>query len=528
MSKRVLIGAVLVLILAQVALPGGLMQQLGLVSLADDTVISIQSAEVSIPVGDDIWIAVWIDLPPDDPQDPEANDLSGADVQVEFDPAVIQVLELAPVEETDPDFLLYHDSEFWNEINNEEGYVRYAVCQTGKPPATGSGALLRIHVRGLQDGATEVEFTRRDLSTIEGNPIPSSPTSGSIQVGTGAPTETPTPTSTPSPTHTINPGMGVRFLPKSRWTKQYRGFNTQDQYPRMVADADGDGYADVVAFHPNKGVWVSLSTGNAYASKSLWSTVYKTWTSQDALPRAVGDVDADGRADIAGFQPSKGIFVCLSNGVDGFGARKLWSKQFRKWNSQNQYPRMLADVDGDGDADAVGLHPGKGVFVALSNGASGFASRTLWSKQFRGWNTQEQFPRMLGDIDGDGDADIVGFHPSKGVYVALSNGVDGFALRQRWSTEFTDCTSQDAKPRMLADVNGDGYADIVAFKPDGVYVALSTGTSFAKSVLWSEAFGDYASQDAKPRALGNADGDGKADIVGFNPAKGVYVSLSGV
>jgi len=189
-------------------------------------------------------------------------------------------------------------------------------------------------------------------------------------------------------------------------------------------------------------------------------------------------------------------------------------------------------VNGDGKADAVGFGYA-GVFVALANGSgTAFApTATQWTGAFSynaGWRV-DQHPRMLADVNGDGMADAVGFGYA-GVYVALSNGTSFAPTATQWTGAFSYNAGWrvDQHPRMLADVNGDDKADAVGFGYAGVYVALSNGTSFAPTTSqWTGAFSYNAGWrvDQHPRLLADVNGDGKADAVGFGYA-GVYVALS--
>ncbi|MFY0539752.1 hypothetical protein [Nannocystis pusilla] len=62
----------------------------------------------------------------------------------------------------------------------------------------------------------------------------------------------------------------------------------------------------------------------------------------------------------------------------------------------------------------------------------------------------------------------------------------GFAAPQAWSEGFGVDSGWrvDRHPRLLGDVDGDALADIVGFGEQGVVVALSTGEGFGEPATW--------------------------------------------
>jgi hypothetical protein len=319
------------------------------------------------------------------------------------------------------------------------------------------------------------------------------------------------------------------FNPANGWT-------SQDQFPRELADVNGDGSADIVAFG-NGGVYVSLATGGGnFAASAVTLSAFNPangWTSDNAFHRELADVNHDGLADIVGFGNS-GVYVSLATGGGHFATPAVTLAAFNPmngWTSQDQFPRELADVNGDGMADIVAFGNG-GVYVSLATGGGHFAAPAVTLAAFNpanGWTSQDQFPRELADVNGDGMADIVAFG-NGGVYVSLATGGGNFAapiIGVAALNPANGWTSNHQYLRELADVNHDGMADVVGFGNGGVYVALATGGGhFAAPIVEIAAFNPangWTGDDQFHRALADVNHDGFADIVGFgNP--GVLVS----
>jgi hypothetical protein len=89
-----------------------------------------------------------------------------------------------------------------------------------------------------------------------------------------------------------------------------------------------------------------------------------------------------------------------------------------------------------------------------------------------------------------------------------------FAPAQKWNDYF--CVEDEWCA--VADGNGDGKADIIAFQHGrrgtaaiGVYVGLSDGTRFARAQKWN----DYFCIAYETCAVADVDGDAWADVIAF-------------
>jgi glucose/arabinose dehydrogenase len=293
-----------------------------------------------------------------------------------------------------------------------------------------------------------------------------------------------------------------------------------------------------LAFNDQTVDWTSGFTASTF-ELAAFGTSAGGWSSDNTYPRKLADVSGDTRADIVAFS-SAGIYESLATAGGHFATPTFELAAFGTdaggWSSDDTYPRKLADVNGDGRADIVGFSSA-GVYESLATAGGHFAMPTFELAAFGtmagGWSSDNTYPRELADVNGDGRADIVGFGAA-GVYVSLATTGGHFAgptfELAAFGANAGGWTSEDLYPRKLADVNGDSMADIVAFGQAGVYVSLASGGGhFATPTFELAAFGagagGWSSDDTYPRELADFSGDGMADIVGFSAA-GVYVSAA--
>ncbi|PLC13234.1 hypothetical protein AUQ48_14715 [Kocuria flava] len=305
---------------------------------------------------------------------------------------------------------------------------------------------------------------------------------------------------------------------------------------RTTGDVDGDGRDDLVGFGA-RGVQVAYAqadgTFTAPEQKVRDFGRAQGWTPARHV-REVADVDGDGVEDVVGFGTG-GTWVALGRTDRSFApARRVlrdlgWAQGWRP----GQHPRLVADVDGDGAADLVGFGAA-GTWMAWGRADGTFTDPVLEVRDFgtdQGWRTDEHV-RTVGDVSGDGRADVVGLG-HRGVQVARSTGdlplpatfhpsgleTHDLATVQGWRT--------DRHPRVLADVTGDGADDVVGFGDAATLVIPGNTIPLRAAEQLTPAFGrnDGWTPARHLRLLGDVDGDGADDVVGFGRA-GLSVRLS--
>ncbi|MFF0991578.1 FG-GAP repeat domain-containing protein [Kocuria nitroreducens] len=251
----------------------------------------------------------------------------------------------------------------------------------------------------------------------------------------------------------------------------------------------------------------------------------------DRHPRLLGDVNRDGREDIVGFA-NDGVWVSYgqANGTVSAPAKKVNAFGYSAggWRV-DLHPRELADVNGDGRQDIVGF-ASDGVWVSYGQAGNTFSAPAKKVNAFGtndGWRV-DRHPRLLGDVNRDGREDIVGF-ANDGVWVSYGQANGTVSAPAKKVNAFGYSAGGwrvDLHPRELADVNGDGRQDIVGFASDGVWVSYGqAGNTFSAPAKVVSAFGYDQNWrvDQHPRLLGDIDGNGKDDIVGFGIA-GTYIN----
>ena len=293
---------------------------------------------------------------------------------------------------------------------------------------------------------------------------------------------------------------GLNLVSEAPYTAApYNGFT-----PLAFADLNGDGNVDMIgsAFQGEFGIGVlTVSLGNGGASFQPPVGAYLGYPFP-VTAVAVADLSGDHKADVVAAEGDVGILVFLGNGDGTFQAPK---SLFASYQTE---ALAIADLNGDGKPDLVFTTSDTPptVQVALGNGDGTFGTPVSYSVE--AWDSV-----AIGDVNGDGIPDIV----TDGITILFGDGKGGFPSRRDYEAGSGNV--------ILTDFDGDGITDIIlagAGNPavitgDSVTVVSGLGQGeFAAPPISLVA--NYGAADTDITALVAADlnGDGFADLVSAN------------
>lgn len=269
-----------------------------------------------------------------------------------------------------------------------------------------------------------------------------------------------------------------------------------------AGDVDGDGVPDLLAgtsLADGPNGQVSVGFAGLY-SGATFSPIW-TWSGSSQLEKfgsslaASGDVDGDGVTDLVVGASSSNAPGSVHVFSGQTGARILQVSGSSPDDRFGYAVAGLGDVDGDGRADILIGAPGLGGDPGYALAVSGASGRVIW--QLDGATAHDNFGRSvssIGDQDGDGIRDAVIGAPyadpngmvNAGVVLVVS-GVSGQVIR-----EYAGANSSESMGFAVAeagDVNGDGHIDLLVGAPDAGYPShpnWSAGLAF----VYSGASGD--------------------------------------
>lgn len=272
------------------------------------------------------------------------------------------------------------------------------------------------------------------------------------------------------------------------------GTNTNDFVTGFI---DGDALLDGVSAHGTPGrVGIALgSEGGTFQSPTFIEL------GQRVAGVAIGDFDRDGATDVAAVpSPTNGITILLGIG-DG-----TFQNPFDLAAGSPQVVRV-ANINDDNNPDIVTSEFSFGARVFLGNGDGSFQAPVSGG--------EGQFGLAVGDLNGDGDLDIVGsnFNEST-IYVSLGRG-DG-TFENSVGFEIANRPYQNTYSRLLiSDVSLDGAPDILFVEEPGIElvgILVGDGTGFFSG----QSGYDLTDPFTTGIAVGDFNEDGLPDIAAGN------------
>jgi len=217
-----------------------------------------------------------------------------------------------------------------------------------------------------------------------------------------------------------------------------------------IGDVDGDGDLDIVAAGEleDEVSWWENTAGDG----SAWTERLIVSSYNGAKVVDLGDIDRDGDLDVLA-NAFNGNEVAWFENTAGNGT--AWTRTTLTTSLNGASPGQLADMDGDGDLDAVAASRGSGTVKWWANNGDG----TSWVENLavNGFGGAQSARAV--DFDHDGDLDLL-VAARNAAEVRWYENTDGAATS--WSPHTIQTGVTDAIAADAFDIDGDGDLDVMA------------------------------------------------------------------
>jgi len=286
------------------------------------------------------------------------------------------------------------------------------------------------------------------------------------------------------------------------WTAEDIDTSADGAYDVHVADMDGDGDMDIVSasYTDDTIAWYE----NDGAADPSWSAENIDTNVDGALDIHVADMDNDGDLDIVSASDNDEIIAWYEN--DG-ATNPSWSKSIIYYGD-NDWPTRVytGDMDGDGDMDIVSVSYNDDTIAWYENDGNANPS---WSASDIATSADGAYDVFAADMDGDGDMDILSASRVDDTIAWYEN--DG-ASDPSWTASDIATDAENATSVFAADMDNDGDMDIVSASTNDDTIAWyendgASDPSWTASDIATDA--DYA----ESVFAADMDNDGDMDIV---------------
>ncbi|MFI0797093.1 FG-GAP-like repeat-containing protein [Micromonospora rubida] len=249
---------------------------------------------------------------------------------------------------------------------------------------------------------------------------------------------------------------------------RYNGMVDADGISGGLGDVSGDGYADLLATKPDGTLHYYGNNINTNPDNRPYGDGRQIGTGWNGLNRIVsGDVSGDGYADVVGTKPD-GTLWYYANNINTNPDNRPYTDGRQIGTGWTLFNRLtLGDVNGDGHADLVATKPDGTLWYYGNNINTNPDNRpyTDGRQIGTGWNQYNRI--MAGDVTGDAHADLVATKPD-GTLHYYGNNINTNPDNRPYTDGRQIGTGWNGFNRILiGDVTGDAHADLVATKPDG-------------------------------------------------------------